>query len=421
MAQRKGRAVSLYPFQREGVEFLNERHRAYLADEMGLGKTVQAAVAASECLWDDSEVVVVCPASVVENWKREWDEWATGLRPVHVISYSKLIRPSWRNKLPEHPDLVIFDEAHYLKTGKAKRTKAAIQYAKSTAGRVWLLSGTPMPNDPRELYPVLKGFWPELLEELGTTTAFKYMDRFCVWTENEWGYRVWGLKPAAKKELVPALRRIFLRRKLADVALDLPPLRFTVERLPKDTELAHKLALLGADMESDDESLSTLRRVLGEYKARPIGNKLIEELREDLSLSLVVLYHHRRTGAILRDMIARNYNVVGFDGSTPAEARQQAIDLFQNADPSRNMNARVFLAQQTAAGIGINLTRATEIVLVEPSWSPEDNAQAIKRIHRIGQDRPCRARLFAVPGSLDDALMSALARKQGMIEEVLND
>lgn len=407
--------MSLYPFQREGVEFLNERHRAYLADEMGLGKTVQAAVAASECLWDDSEVVVVCPASVVENWKREWDEWATGLAPAHVISYSKLIRPAHRNKLPEYPDLVIFDEAHYLKTGKAKRTKAAIQYAKSTAGRVWLLSGTPMPNDPRELYPVLKGFWPELLEELGTTTAFKYMDRFCVWTENEWGYRVWGLKPAAKKELVPAVRRILLRRKLTDVALDLPPLRFTVERLSKDEELADKLRELGADMYSDDESLSTLRRVLGEYKAEPIAKRIREEIEDGQYRDVVVLYHHHRTGDELRRNLTGLYAMVyGFDGSTPSEERQHQIDVFQK-------RGGIFLAQQGAAGIGITLTRATEIVLVEPSWSPEDNAQAIKRIHRIGQDRPCRARLFAVPGSLDDALMSALARKQGMIEEVLND
>ena len=407
--------MNLYPFQQEGVAFLVGRQRAYLADEMGLGKTVQATVAATECLYDDSDVVVVCPASVVENWRREWEEWGgNSLRSLTVISYSKLIRPSHRGALPKYPDLVIFDEAHYLKSGKAKRTKAAAAYVKGTGARVWCLSGTPMPNDPTELYSLLKAFWPEVLDDLGTTTAYKYMDRFCKWTESEYGYRIWGLKPEAKTELVPALREVMLRRKLTDVALDLPPLRFTVERLPKDEALAAKLRELGADMESDDESLSTIRRVLGEYKAEPIGRRLLEELNEHKQ-PMVVLYHHRATGQHLAGILGNNDcgPIYGFDGSTPTAQRQSAIDGFQR-------EGGVFLAQQTAAGIGITLTRATEIVLVEPSWSPEDNAQAIKRIHRIGQDRPCRARLFAVPDSLDDALMSALARKSQMIEEVLS-
>jgi SNF2 family DNA or RNA helicase len=409
--------MNLYPFQEEGVTFLGGKDRAYLADEMGLGKTVQAIVAAENCLWDDSEVVVVCPASVVENWKREWDEWGGGIHQLHVISYSKLIRPAHRAKLPTHPDLVIFDEAHYLKSVGAKRTKVALSYAKSTAGRVWCLSGTPMPNDPRELFAVMRHLWPELLEELNTTSLFRFMDRFCVWSENEWGYRVWGLKPEAKTELVPALRTFMLRRKLTDVALDLPPLRFTVERLPQDKELADKLRELGADMESDEESLSTLRRVLGEYKAPVIAEKLVEELNADPDLNMVVLYHHHKTadklGLPLLDAVGKD-QIWGYDGSCSSAEREYEIRQFQK-------KGRVFLAQQTAAGVGITLTRASEIVLVEPSWSPEDNQQAIKRIHRIGQDRPCRARLFSVPGSLDDALMSALARKQGMIEEVLND
>ena len=80
----------------------------------------------------------------------------------------------------------------------------------------------------------------------------------------------------------------------------------------------------------------------------------------------------------------------------------------------------MFLAQQGAAGTGITLTRASEIVLVEPSWSPAYNEQAIKRIHRIGQEHPCRARLFAVPDSLDAALMVTLARKTVMVKEVVD-
>jgi SNF2 family DNA or RNA helicase len=96
---------------------------------------------------------------------------------------------------------------------------------------------------------------------------------------------------------------------------------------------------------------------------------------------------------------------------TPPARRQEEIDGFQK-------HGGIFLAQQTAAGIGITLTRAHEIVLVEPSWSPSDNDQAIKRIHRIGQDKPCRARIFLVPDSLDEAVMGTLLRKQKMLTEV---
>lgn len=157
--------------------------------------------------------------------------------------------------------------------------------------------------------------------------------------------------------------------------------------------------------------MSTLRRILGEYKAPRVARLLQDELQD--GHDLVVLYHHKATGAALREGLGGHSHVFGFDGSTPAMLRQEQIDGFQQY-------GGLFLAQQTAAGTGITLTRASEIVLVEPAWTPSDNEQAIKRIHRIGQDQPCRARLFAVPDSLDEALMKALARKSVMVKEVVD-
>ena len=305
--------------------------------------------------------------------------------------------------------LLILDEAHYCKSVSALRTRAAFETARR-ANRTWLLSGTPMPNDPRELWSVVKHLWPEIAQSFGITNQFQWMDRWCVWSEGEHGYRVWGLKPAARTQLIPALRKVMLRRNLADIALELPPLRTTVEWLPRNPKLAAELEALGA---KPDEYISTVRRVLGSYKVGPIANQIIAEVKHGVHQT-VVMYHHHDTGRALRlafDMAA--IPVTGFDGSANSQTRQRAIDLFQSG------GARIFLAQQTAAGIGINLTAATDIVLVEPSWSPEDNRQAIKRIHRIGQDKPCRARLFAVPGSVDAAIMKSVARKLNMIEEVI--
>lgn len=401
----------LYPYQWSGVDFLARRDRAYLADEMGLGKTVQAIVAASHI--NPGYVCVVCPASVQENWRREWKEWYPHFDGgMNIVSYAKLIRQPILKPLP--PDsLVILDEAHYCKSPGAKRTRAALQLA-AEAERAWLLSGTPMPNDPRELWPIMKYLWPEIPLKFGIRTAYDWMDKWCVWTQSDYGYRVWGTKPEAKKELGPLLKTFMLRRRLSEVALDLPPLRTTVQYLDRDPRVAEEIETY-ADVQDNPEHMSTLRRLLGEYKAPKIARILVEELQYDPDLSMVVLYHHKKTGEVLRKAF---YNAgikkAGFDGSTPALVRQAEIDTFQEG------KARVFLAQQEAAGTGITLTRASEIVLVEPSWSPAENDQAIKRIHRIGQTIPCRARLFAVPDSLDEALVGTLARKTGMVREVVD-
>jgi SNF2 family DNA or RNA helicase len=376
---------------------------------MGLGKTVQAVVATQQV--EPRYTTVVCPASVQETWKREWKLWG-GHGELAVISYASLIRCDPIH-LTRRFDLVILDEAHYCKSPGAKRTRAALRLAR-VADRAWLLSGTPVPNDVRELWPPFKALWYEKPHSRGITTAFQWMNYFCRWSDSDYGPRVWGNKPAAREVLKPWLQEIMLRRRLQDVALELPPLRVTVQHLPKDPDLRKRLMGLGGiSLTSDDLSLSTLRRVLGQYKATPIAQELVRELANDPQASLVVLYHHHSAGTQLaNNFLKAGIPFSGFDGTWPVHLRQPEIDAFQEG------HTRVFLAQQGAAGLGITLTRSHEIVLVEPSWSPADNDQAIKRIHRIGQDKPCRARIFAVPDSLDESLMATLARKSTMIGEV---
>ncbi len=252
MGCQKVHIMKLYPYQDAGVAFLAGKKRAYLADDMGLGKTVQAIVAAKYAGIFD--VVIVCPASVRENWKREWEAWGGPGRPI-VMTYSELIR---NPPFVGVPQLVILDEAHYCKSPGAKRTKAALKLA-AAAPSAWLLSGTPMPNDPRELYAVFKYLWPGAFPELNT--QFKWMDRFCLWGDSEWGYRVWAVKPAAMLHLVPAMREFMLRRRLKDIALELPSLRFTVQSLDKDPVLAGAIEYLAGEGDNP-EHMSTMRRLL---------------------------------------------------------------------------------------------------------------------------------------------------------------
>lgn len=406
---------ALYPHQPEGVTFLSERDRAYLADVMGLGKTIQAILAAVRT--GARRVLVIAPASTIPNWEREWAEWGSDAL-FAAVSYSSQKKLGLAER--QDWDVVILDEAHYCKNPKAKRTKAALAIA-AGADRAWLLSGTPMPNHPAELFAPMQALWPDVLTQLGVSTYMQWVDRFCQYKRISYG-RGWG-QPSLKifgaknlDQLKPHMADIMLRRKTVE---GLPPIRIHLSRLPKDAKFERALVQTGVDAAAlqraidaeeatDDQSASKLRRLMGEYKAPRIAFEIGKELEDRAYPKIVVLaYHHAALDALERGL--SDFNPVGFRGSTPQAKRQEAIDLFTN-----DATYRVFIAQQTAAGVGINLQVASEIVLVEPAWSPDDNAQAIKRIHRIGQDVPCRARIFTVAGSLDEAIMGTLQRKLQM-------
>lgn len=395
--------VQLYPHQQTGVEFLVARRRAYLADEMGLGKTVQSLTAARSIRAE--RILVIAPASTLPNWKAEARIWGAPDWHFEAISYADRRLRDGTLKGVDY-DIVIVDEAHYIKNRKAKRTKNVLRVC-GEAPRAWLLSGTPMPNHAGELWTIFDGLWPGKLEP-HTRTFTKWLQYFCRYTMTQYGPRVYGHQNAT--ELKGLLRDIMLRRKLDDVGLDLPPLRVTLHRLPKmdNWELSQDdkdtLTSLQHEEGRDDPSLSRIRRLLGTMKAPAVAHQLTHELADKQYDKIVVLYYHTSVGDILEEKLS-GYDLVRMDGSSTPRQRQEAVQNF------REGSARVFLGQQVSAGTGLNLQEASEIVLVEPAWTPDENRQAIKRIHRIGQETPCRARIFAVSGTLDEAVMKTVALK----------
>ena len=387
-----------YPYQEIGRDFLASRKRALLADRMGLGKTVQAILAAKKI--GALNTLVVAPASTIPNWEAEWDAWE-GPGHVRFVSYSKLIYEQTHGYAP---DLIIMDESHYCKNPLAKRTRTTLGIA-SRATYAWALTGTPMPNDPTELYPAFKYLWPEKLDELGIKTPDAWMRRFCLTRYTEYGEKPYAVKNGAL--LRTMLEDVMLRRGLGDVGFDLPPLRVDLHRFPKTEVDLSEYA--DYDGQGEEAYNATLRRLLGLAKAGPVASQIVGELDEGQYNQIVVLYYHNDTRDVLRDAFDKGgVSVVGFGGSANATQRADAIATFQAG------GAQVFLAQQTAAGTGLNLQSAHEIVLVEPAWSPVPNQQAITRIHRIGQDSPCRARIFTVAGTIDESIIGAIKTKLQM-------
>jgi SNF2 family DNA or RNA helicase len=407
--------MQLYPYQEQGAAFLAERGRAYNADGMGLGKTVQAMHATQ--LVKAKRVLWIGPASTLPNVQHEWPHWGYSPAMFYATSYEKVARnPGHWTDL--EPDTVIVDEAHYCKTRTAQRTIAALSVARA-AKRAWLLSGTPMPNNPSELWPPVRVLWGNITRSLRIGSYADWLNRFCRWEMTEYGPKIWGSQNL--HELKPHLQRIMIRRRVEDVGLQLPPLRVDMQLLPRDARLEEALLQAGwtrdaaqflerqmvYEESTEEASLSRLRRILGTYKAARVGELLKEELRTKQYRKIVVLAYHHDVISILGQVL-EPFGVVTLTGSTLPKRRQAAIDEFTKG------RARVFLGQQTAAGVGLNLQVANEVVLVEPSWSPEDNAQAIKRVHRIGSTAPCRARIFSVEDSLDQGVMEVCARKTRM-------
>ncbi|MBU2836554.1 DEAD/DEAH box helicase family protein [Acidithiobacillus thiooxidans] len=197
-ALREGLRGNLRPYQAAGVEFISThaKNKAYIGDEMGLGKTITAlAYAHQEQAYP---ALVVCPAVVVGNWKREAETWLPENKTVQVIKKgtdridpkADIVVASYAlaGKVAKDKrfELVICDEAHYLKNYQAKRTKEVVAIAKAAPRRL-MLSGTPVTNKPRDLFSQL-----EVLDITGSGNPmgnfFRFAERYCGGHQGRYGY-----------------------------------------------------------------------------------------------------------------------------------------------------------------------------------------------------------------------------------------
>jgi len=414
---------TLKPYQIEGVEFALRENapNVMIADEMGLGKTAQAIEVINRTT--PNSVLIVCPASLKINWFRELELWlryyytigiACGKTwpdsEINIVNYDILKN---FNEINKEWDLIIFDESHYMKNTKAKRTKLAL---KIPSRKRIFLSGTPIVNRPIDLYPVLQSCYPKSIK------SYKwYAEKFCNAYYTPYGLDVSGA--SNMKEFNQGLKKFMIRRLKKDVLKELPDKIRQVIELPAGRKLlkAEREAMEGrsyedtvADMDHSVADFQEMAQARHETSLAKIP-AVVDFVKDALESSekIVVFAHHRDVIAELDKALGVNTVVV--HGGCSQHKRQWCVDQFQN-----NEKVRVFIGNIQAAGVGLTLTAASHVIFAELDWVPGNMAQAEDRCHRIGQEDSVLIQHLVLEGSLDAYMAKILIKKQAVLDAALN-
>lgn len=449
---------ALFPYQIEGAYWLKDKTVALLSDDMGLGKSAQAISACD--LSNATRVLVICPAVARINWKREFEKFSITKRDFKLInskgdtprsdqscisSYDLAARidPEVLGKF----DVLILDECHYLKSTETKRTRAIfgkkgyVRYAK----KIWALSGTPAPNHAGELWTLLYTFG------CISQSYDRFLEEYCNIRETTYGRQITGTNENKIPKLREILKPIMIRRKQTDVLKDLPKISFnTVYVEPGEVQLELVSSLIHyvfpedlrhkffAQMQAEEKlindlvsktgftadgmkvleglakSVATLRRYVGLQKVKPVIDLVLEELNANAYEKIVIFALHRDVIEQLRVGLNK-FGPVTLYGGTDPDQRQKNLDRFQN-----NPKCRVFIGNIQACGTAVNLTAANQVVFIEQDWVPGNNAQAAKRCHRIGQDKPVFVRIIGIDGSFDQHIATTVLRKMREITKIFD-
>ena len=427
---------SLYPHQADGVAFLISKRRAILADDMGLGKTRQAIVAMEAGL-PEGPILVVCPASLKLNWQREIRMVDPGAA-IEVIGAGNAppAAPRWvivnYDLLGKHAERlhavgwsgVILDEAHFIKNA-SQRTNHCLKLLGVQDGAhaplmgpdfVFLLTGTPMTNRPKDLFNLLR-----CVGHPAARSFLSFAKRYCDAYRNDYGWVTTGASNLEELNLL--MKEVSLRRR-KDEVLDLPPkIRSFVPVDISGSKAAFAaveafLTWFGASdpaKPNDTEFLARLTRVrVALHKAK---QKAVEERIRDVVAGgeKVVVFTCFAEG-IARHKAALGDSAVTITGSDTAEQRMAAVDRFQS-----DAGVRVALCNIIAGGVGITLTAGTHVIFQDLDWVPANHAQAEDRCYRMGQRRRVSVDYMIAAGTLDRFISELLEAKMALIAAVEAD
>ena len=446
-------AKGLFPHQIEGIAFLLGRRRALLADDMGLGKTRQSVLAMVEAE-PDGPYLVICPASIKRNWAREINIVLPNAEPAIVgpsplppadypdwviINYEilgknleQLLEFDWKG--------VVFDEAHYLKNYQSQRSKNASKLVKEISDEpvVHALTGTPMTNRPRDLFPLL-----QILNHPLGKSFLSFAKRYCEAYQGDFGLVADGASNI--EELTVQLHGVMLRR-TKDEVLDLPP----KVRTWMDVEL-HPYAIQHYNRLLQDflTKFESPDQLIGLPESLELTSEQRDEFEESIDLTdvgnamgrvtqvrrAIAFVKCRHTIKFVENALEQGEKVIIFtsflntmqrfqkhfkdravyvSGNVPIHQRQERVDRFQNDE-----NIRLFCANMHIAGVGINLTAARQVVFNDLDWVPANHWQAEDRAYRIGQTGTVNVTYMIASGTVDSFVKTVLETKAALMDSIV--
>ena len=459
------KGLEIMPHQSRFLEAVRAGHRSFLlADEPGLGKTAQSVVAAS--IANAYPLLAVVPNVVKMNWAREVERWTPQRRAtvisgdggdidafadVFIVNYEVLDRHlAWLSSIGLKG--MVVDEAHFIKNLTSQRSQNVLGLAARIREQVrdplmLALTGTPLINDVEDFDAIWRFLgWtngekpgPELMERLDAT----------------------GLTPADKAFYPEARDAVIslgiVRRKKKDVAADLPDK--LVADLPVELDDDFGRSIRAAERELGDRMAAKYRRIIeargdkvfrGEFDediVRLVAHGELEDSKAAGNGGDNVFTMVRKIGQA-KALLAADYAVqlqrsvgkgvffakhidvmddaeahfasaglrtISIRGDQTTPARQLAIDAFNN-DP----DVAIAVCSLTAAGVGLNMQAASNVVLAELSWTAAEQTQAIDRVHRIGQDEPVTAWRIIAAHTIDTKIAELIDSKQGLAARALD-
>ncbi len=444
----------LRPYQLSGFQWLNYLNDVgwggILADDMGLGKTIQALSMLSHFknVQGNLQALVICPTTLIYNWKNEIEKFAPSLNwYIHhggmrikskeqLKEYNVIITTYGTLRSDIHLlngvlfDYLILDESQAIKNPSSKVTKAACLL---TAKNRLCMSGTPLQNNTFDIFAQMNFLNPGLL---GTVEFFR----------NEFSVPIDKLGEQDQKEhLRKLLYPFILRRTKEQVAKDLPEKTETILYCEMEKEQRkvydmyrnmYRDKILGTiDEQGIDKSQLTILQglmklrqicdspaILNEEEKLPNHSIKLEELTREIEenigehKALIFSQFLGMLGLIKEKLKEQNIPFEYFDGSTSATDREKAIQNFQNND-----DCRVFLISLKAGGVGLNLTAADYVYIVDPWWNPAVEQQAIDRTHRIGQTKNIFAYRMICVDTIEDKILQLQERKRTLAKELIAD